>query len=160
MQGGFTTIQPFDTYYDVAVLGGGLCGISAALALTQAGKKVLLIERRPLLGWEITSAFKTNLERKESPAVRHLHRAISAVRGLLLDRVDPPVMEVLLDQLVEQHDIDLLLYSQPTELLTGGDRVTGVVIGNKQGEQTIRADAFVDATEEALLWKETKVTWQ
>lgn len=153
-------ISPFDTSYDVAILGGGLIGASAALTLAQAGKQVLLVERRPLLGWEITSAFKANLERTRSPAVRYLHRSISAIRGLLDDRVDPPLMEILLDQLAEKHNIDVLLFSQPTELLVSGDRVTGVRIGNKSGEQTIRAATFIDATEEALLWQQTGARWQ
>ena len=36
--------------YDVIVAGGGIAGISAALAAAEEGKKVLLIEREYLLG--------------------------------------------------------------------------------------------------------------
>jgi flavin-dependent dehydrogenase len=36
---------PFDTDYDVVVLGGGICGPGAAVTLAAAGRTVLLVER-------------------------------------------------------------------------------------------------------------------
>ncbi len=36
--------------YDVAVCGGGVAGISAALAATREGKKVVLFEKEYMLG--------------------------------------------------------------------------------------------------------------
>ncbi|MBM3212700.1 FAD-dependent oxidoreductase, partial [Candidatus Poribacteria bacterium] len=38
--------------YDVAIIGGGFCGFSCAVKAAWNGKKVLLVEKRPALGWE------------------------------------------------------------------------------------------------------------
>ncbi len=152
-------INPLNSCYDAAVFGAGLCGFGVALVLAQAGKKVLLVERRPMLGWEISAAFKCNLERTDSSVVLQVYRSLNSVRALRENRVDGPLAEIVLDQLAERHGIDVLLYSLPTDLITNGSVVTGVAIGNKTSEQVIRADLFVDATEEALLWKQTGVEW-
>ena len=44
------------TQYDVLIVGGGLAGVSCALRVAETGKSVLLVERRPALGWESTWA--------------------------------------------------------------------------------------------------------
>ncbi len=41
--------------FDVAVVGGGIAGMAAAVALAEAGKRVALIERRPTLGGRVHS---------------------------------------------------------------------------------------------------------
>jgi phytoene dehydrogenase-like protein len=38
--------------YDTTVIGGGFCGFACAVRAAWDGKKVLLVERRPALGWE------------------------------------------------------------------------------------------------------------
>ena len=40
---------------DVAIFGGGLCGLGAAFAVAAEGKKVLIVERRASLAWEATA---------------------------------------------------------------------------------------------------------
>ncbi|MBM4163563.1 MAG: FAD-dependent oxidoreductase [Lentisphaerae bacterium] len=153
------SFRPFERRYDVAIMGGGLCGIGAALTLARNGKKVIICERRPLLGWEITAAYTCNLDASASAAVHRIRRAISAVYGLQGDAVDAVVAEVALDNLAESYGIDVLLYSTPTDLIAESGRVTGVVIGNKAGEQVVQADVYVDATEEALVWHLTDMAW-
>lgn len=152
-------IKPFETRYDVAVLGGGMCGIGAAFTLAEKGKKVLLVERRPFLVWEVNGAFYCKYSKSESPVARRIYRRINAINGMRGERLEPPLFEVLLDKMAEEENIDLLLFSEPTQLIWEGNLVKGVVVGNKSGEQIIYADVFIDATEEALLWKQTDLSW-
>ncbi len=43
--------------YDIVVIGGGFPGLACAVKASESGKKVLLVEKRPALGWETTWAF-------------------------------------------------------------------------------------------------------
>ena len=47
--------------YDVVVCGGGMAGVSAAVAAAQNGKKVLLVERTGNLGGLATNGMVTVL---------------------------------------------------------------------------------------------------
>ena len=42
--------------WDVVVLGGGIAGCAAAAEAAAAGRSALLVERRPVTGWELTWA--------------------------------------------------------------------------------------------------------
>jgi hypothetical protein len=143
------------TCYDVAVLGGGLCGFAAARELARRGHRVALIERRPVLGWEITWAFHT--EDSFSIGGRTADWFASAMSqaagswepGL----VDPPIAEMVLDREAGALGIEVLLYAQPVAAAQRDGLVTRVLLGTKSGELCVRARAFVDATENALLWR-------
>ena len=143
--------------YDIAVIGGGLCGFASAVKAAQNGKKVLLVERRPALGWESTWACQLDFDGASSSIARRIGDELSKAGGLRQNRVDAPILEMVLDRLAERAGISVLLYSYPVRLIFEDDAAFGVVIGNKSGEQIIRARAIVDATEEALLWRQTGV---
>jgi len=152
------SIYPMSRKVDVVILGGGMCGIGAGVTLINKGKKVLLVERRSVLGWEATSAFQCRLDfTEESPLVNQLRTNLKFFGMLHNNQFDVPAFTLILDHLVGERGIDLLLYSYPLQLISKEDRVTGVVIGNKSGKQIIHADVFVDATEEAFLYRQTDV---
>src|SRR6187397_496062 len=44
-----------DPNYDVAIVGGGFAGLSAATALAEQGRRVIVLEARPRLGGRATS---------------------------------------------------------------------------------------------------------
>lgn len=137
---------------DVVVFGGGMAGVAAALAAAAAGRETLLVETRALLGWEATSAFALDWEGAET--VSHpLLAALRAAGGAGGARLDAPICEMVLERLARQAGVELLFYSTPVAVWRDDDRVGGVVIGNKSGRQIVRARAFIDATEEALLWR-------
>ena len=140
-----------ETVYDVAVVGGGLCGFAAARVFGCLGAKVALIERRPALGWEITWAFQRHLD--ETPASHWLLSGLGALGAARDGLIDPPATELLLDREAEVLGLDVLLYAQPVALALEDGRVVGVLLGTKSGEVAVRARAFLDATENALLWR-------
>lgn len=146
--------DPFETIYDVAVLGGGMSGVATALKTAKAGQRVLLIERRAAPGWEATSAFNCQLDRSEGSVSRLIHQRMNGNGCLFENRLDIPSLEMLLVELLEDAGIDLLLFSQPLATVTQNGAVQGVWIGNKEGEQLIRAKAYIDASENGLLWKQ------
>ena len=142
-----------DACYDAAVLGGGLCGFAAARRLARGGARVLLAERRPTLGWEATWAFHLELGTAKCETARWLCETLTAAGGCRDGRLDAPILEMVLDRGAAQAGIDLLLYAQPVGVARRDGRLTSVVLGTKQGEVVVRARAFVDATENALVWR-------
>jgi len=143
--------------HDMAVVGGGLCGFACAVKAAWSGKKVLLVERRPALGWESTWACQLDFGGADSTIVRHIVDELSKVGGLRGNCADAPILEMVLGRLAEEAGISVLLYSYPVRLIFEDDAAFGVVIGNKSGEQIVKAKVIVDATEEALLWRQTDV---
>ncbi|MBM3239804.1 FAD-dependent oxidoreductase [Candidatus Poribacteria bacterium] len=140
--------------YDIAVIGGGLCGFASAVKAAWNRKKVILVERRPVLGWESTWAFQLGFDGANSTVTCRIKDELSKVGGFKQNRADAPILEMTLDRLAEETDISVLLYSYPVRLIFEDDAAFGVVIGNKSGEQIVKAKVIVDATEEALLWRQ------
>lgn len=141
--------------YDVLVVGGGLCGFACALKAARNGKRVLLVERRPALGWESTWAYQLDLSGADTPIARLILDELRAVGGFNGKIADAPALEMILDKLADDHGISVLLYSYPVRLIYEGKTAFGVVLGSKSGEQIVRSSIIVDATEEASLWRHT-----
>ncbi len=145
--------------YDVAVFGGGLCGFAAARQLASKGRRVALIERRPVLGWEITAALSTSLTvNEDNKGAVWLREALTAAGGYRalapgFGLLDPPITEMVLDRGARDAGIEVLLYAQPVALALHNGLVSSVLMGTKSGELPVRARAFVDATDNALLWR-------
>jgi flavin-dependent dehydrogenase len=142
--------------HDVVVVGGGLAGVACALTLARRGREVLLVERRPALGWESTMAGQLEY-RSTSPLAGEIVQEMERVGGVRGNTLDGPILEMLLDRMVRDAGVRVLLYSFPLRLIFGGNAALGVVIGGRGGERIVRGRAVVDATEEALLWRQTEI---
>jgi flavin-dependent dehydrogenase len=145
-----------DKIYDVLVIGGGLSGFACAVKSAQNGKSVLLIERRPVLGWESTWACQLDFSGTADSVAQSVIKKLSEVSGFKNNRTDAPILEMALDRMADETGVNVLLYSYPVRVIFDGDTAFGVVIGNKSGEQILKARIIVDATEEALLWRQTE----
>lgn len=77
----------------IAVVGGGIGGLGAALALGRAGHQVTLVERDDLTGWRDPEA-SFAAERRGAPQVRHTHGFLARLTGVLRERF-PDVLEDL-----------------------------------------------------------------
>jgi hypothetical protein len=162
--------------YDVIVVGGGIAGVSAALAARRSGCRVLLLEKSVVLGGLATLGFIAfylplcdGRGKKVTAGIGEelLHLSIKYGyhnlqpqwrdgRGTGATKryttiFSPPEFIYALDELMESEGIDLLfdtLFSRP---VMSGSRCEAVVVEHKGGRVAYRAQMFVDATGDADL---------
>jgi len=138
---------------DVAVCGGGLSGVAAALAAAGNGQATVWVARRPQPGWEVTAAFETELRSVTGPTWEAVRPLLKALGGWREGQVDPPLLEMALVRLLRERGVQVLLYCTPIALAHNGETAAAVVVAHKSGLSRIAARAFVDATEEGTLWR-------
>lgn len=146
---------------DVVVIGGSLPGIAAALELSRAGRKVVLIEHRNYLGREISATLKPWVDLgglttaapepfanclKRMEAANKLGGEWKGETPLWMDAFKLAAEDVLLEAGVE-----LVYASLPTEALVAGGAIRGVVIGNKSGRQVLLGRVVLDASSTAVV---------
>ena len=136
---------------EVLVVGGGPAGFGAAVAAARAGAKVTLIEQGGMLGgmWTLglLSPFFDNLH--QDGLNRELRERLlqrNSWGGLWNMSFDSCEMALLLDEYVTGLGIDVLLYTMGTDPILEGDKLKGVFLRNKSGEQAVLADMVIDCT--------------
>lgn len=167
--------------YDTVVCGGGIAGVSAALAAASHGAKTLLIEREYLLGGLATAGLiaiylplcdgmgrQVSFGLPEQLLMLTLKHGTDDPNGIpdkwLTDtcreertqqrfqtRYNPQVYACDLEQLLEQHGIDLLYGTVVCSAAVENGRITHLIVENKSGRSAIAVRTVVDATGDADL---------
>jgi hypothetical protein len=151
---------------DVLVAGGGLGGVSAAVAAARAGAKTLLIERNGFPGGVATAGMCCSVFNCLYTPSHEL-----VVRGNSLEFVealadaggprrrwhehkghiiyDIERAKLVLTELLESAGASYLFDTMAAEVLMEGRRIRGLIIESKSGREAIVAKAVVDATGDA-----------
>ncbi len=140
--------------WDVLVLGGGLAGAAAAREAARAGRDALLIERRPLLGWELCWAHAPEIGGGIGTLAEELLAGLESAGALAGGQADPAVAELVLDEIAGRAGVNLLYYAQPVRLAAEDGRAIAAIAATKGGQRAYRARTFIDATATGLLWKQ------
>jgi glycine/D-amino acid oxidase-like deaminating enzyme len=153
---------------DVVVLGGGPCGVAAALAARRLGASVLLVERYGFLGGTATSGLygslcgfytsgpeQVQVVRGIAWEVVELLSSQDALMGpvrsgpMVVLLYDPPTLRLVLDEMVLKEGVELLLHSTVVGVRREGGRLTSVKVCTKSGPLELEGKVFVDATGDA-----------
>lgn len=161
---------------DVLVCGGGIAGISAALASARQGKSVILLEKQYLLGGLATAGLITiylplcdGFGKQVSFGIAEELFRLSISLGAEAEypenwldsnepsqrnehtkrfqvRYNPNIFAILAEQLLLDEGVEILYGSYAVAADCKEDKINAVIVENKTGRFGIKADSFVDAT--------------
>lgn len=146
---------------DVAVLGGGIAGVSAALAAAKSGVKVVLVERFAVTGGAGTvggvasfcgetagqgEAFDAILAELERFNAISRYEAYPQAEMRIFDH---EILAVVLQELLLRRGVKLLLHTRFVDVCVQQGRITECIVCGKSGPEALRAHQFIDCTGEA-----------
>ncbi len=161
--------------YDVAVLGGGVAGVSAAIAAAEMGAKTLLIERTGYLGGMVTGCYvialagaydghlgerqvvKGNFSKITDRAIKEGFAEWTKWNEPITERKfgrectpDPEGFKYVLDMLMHDAGVHVMLHSHVNHAaMELGKIVSRVRIEGKFGSHYIEGKTFIDCTGDA-----------
>jgi len=143
---------------DVLVAGGGMAGLSAAVAAARQGRSVMLIEQHADLGGTATTAgtaafcgetkgqgevfdeIVQELERLDAIASYRPYRELEA------RPFDHEVLKMVLQEEVLAAGVDLWLHSRVVDVESVDGRIETVILHSKSGLQAVHPGAVIDCT--------------
>jgi hypothetical protein len=149
----------------VAVIGGGMAGICAAVAAARRGAKTVLVQDRPVLGGNASSEMRVTVngvhglrvKNKKQPAVE---RETGIIEEIMIENwhYNPqesyPVWDhVLYNYCVREPNLTVMLNCQAVEAVMDGNRIRAAVCWGitNETETVINAKQFIDCSGDGLL---------
>ena len=141
---------------ELAVVGGGLAGVCAAIAAARHGVKTVLIQDRPVLGGNASSEIRMGIvgahgdENKETGILEELQLENIRRNPLMrYTRWD----DILYSAVIREPNLKLLLNTSVRKTETNGKRIVAVEAwnGNEYCEYHISADFFADCSGDGIL---------
>lgn len=132
--------------YDAVVVGGGMAGVAAAMAVAKRGWKTLLIEAFSALGGLATLGLVNIPLDFVSGLGIEMFEELEKVDGLWHRNSDPEKHKLVLDRMLIHYGADLLLQTSVVDAIVDGDAVCGVVIQTKTGQQAVLAKRVIDTS--------------
>lgn len=141
---------------DVAVIGGGVAGIAAAVAAARNGARTVLVERDGCLGGTATTGLMVVFMGVDFSVLRgtcyELLQRLEARGGAMIGPntpFDPEVFKIVAEEWLLENRVTLLYHAWFAEAITTGKIVRGVVVELKEGRRAILARTVIDATGDA-----------
>ena len=163
--------------FDVAVCGGGIAGVCAAISAARAGAKTVLIERGGSLGGTLTEGFMPLILDADNKGgiVKELFDFLNA-HGMTLARrgarltpdgkrvegrmVDTEGCKYFFDRACSESGVRVLLYSQVAAVKMTEKSINSILVVTECGNYTLSADVYVDATGNGSLADLAGCSWE
>ena len=147
---------------DVAVVGAGPAGLSAAISAARMGKKVLLLEKNGFLGGNATLGLpllgfldvdgrrivgglaQEYVERLNKRGQCHGHRTCPKHNSVT--NIDPEGFKILAIEMCREEGIDIILHVETTSVEVENGKIKKAVFYGKGNTVTVTADVFIDCT--------------
>lgn len=137
--------------YDAIVVGSGPSGIGAAVTAGRNGIKVLLIEYSGAVGGVSTSGLMSHWTGSVNSSLYEeiLQRAADKNpfnNGVRQIEIDPELLKNVYYEMLEEANVEILLYSLVCDVITEDSTVKGVIVQNKTGRSAYYAKTVVDCS--------------
>lgn len=146
-------VEADPTTFDVIVVGGEPEGVAAAISAARNGAKTVLIENRDELGGLFTYGMLNFLDIPQGESGESVSQGIFKEWHALIGNssvFDVEQAKAMFRQMVEaEGNLTLLTETDVQAVVKDGNKVTGVTIKNADGEKTLTAQSFIDATQDA-----------
>ena len=139
---------------DIVVIGGGPAGVASAVYASRNGAKTLLVESYGIVGgmatiglmnpWsgEASGGFTREiLEELNCDFPHHDNNPEGPNR-----RYNPEEAKMLFLNKLLESNVELLLYTQFTDVIMDNDKIEGVIVESKSGREAIKAKIIIDCT--------------
>ena len=141
---------------DVAVIGGGIAGVSAACAAARSGAKVVLVERFAITGGDMTSGGVANFCGQLTGQGEVFDAILAELRRFNAIEEKRPVfhyeiLAVVLQEMLLQRGVKLLLHTRFVDAIEKDGRIRECIVCGKSGPEAVRARQFIDCSGEADL---------
>lgn len=147
--------------YDVAVLGGGLAGICAAVSAARNGAKVVLVQDRPVLGGNSSSEMRVHVNGVGGLKPNYMpERETGIIEEILLaNRFQNPQEaytiwdHVLYEYATREKNLTLMLNTQAIDAVMSGNTIKAAkcLQYKTETEWTISAKQFIDCSGDGML---------
>ena len=166
----------FEVNYDVAVVGGGIAGVAAALQAARSVNKTVLVEKTILLGGLATTGLvyiylplcdgngrqvifgiseeliRRSIQYGPGDIPENWQQGKNAREEERFRCIFSPASFMLaLDEAVQEAGIDVWFDTLVCGAEVNGNRLTGAVVENESGRGVIHAKRFVDASGSSIL---------
>lgn len=155
--GGDEGVQPLRRLvveYDVAVIGGGMSGIAAAVAAAREGAKVVLVNDRSVLGGNASSEIRVTVNSPKFERNTGVAEEILIANRKYNPQESYPVWDhILYDYVVKEPNITLMLDTSAIRAECEDSTITEVICwqSNSETEVRIKADIFIDSTGDGVV---------
>lgn len=137
--------------YDVIVAGSGPAGIGAAIFAGRQGMKTLIIESRGRVGGISTAGMMSHFTGNVGNKIYHevLEKAAEKnmfAKGEMDTTIDPEMLILTYIEMLEEANVDILLYTTFCDVIMEGNTLKGIVCHNKDGFTAFYSKVVIDST--------------
>lgn len=136
--------------YDVITVGSGPAGIAAAITAGRNGMRVLLIESCGRVGGISTSGMMSHFTGRVGNKIYHEVLSRAGEKNPFgkekTATIDPELLTLTYIEMLEEANVELLLYTTFCDVITDGNTVKGIICHSKDGFSAFYAKVFIDAT--------------
>ena len=156
----YTRKVPVRYEADVAVIGGGIAGISAACAAARSGAKVALVERFAVTGGDLTSGGVANFCGQLHGQGEVFDQILTDLKTFGAIAESRPVfhyeiLAIVLQEMLLRRGVKLLLHTRFVDVIERDGHLSECIICGKSGPEALRAKQFIDLTDEVISLVET-----